>query len=68
MQQLPEHDSCFFFPEQNDLNRSHMDAGEVLQMNNSSRASAMKLQLGLCFASIGSCGEINTGAAFQLMY
>lgn len=37
---------CCFFPEQNDLNRSHMDVGEVLQMNNSSRASTTKLQLG----------------------
>lgn len=47
MQQLPEHDIFFaVFPEQNDLNRSHMDVGEVLQMNNSSRASTTKLQLG----------------------
>lgn len=55
-----------FFPEQNDLNRSHMDGGEVLKMNNSSRVSAMKLQLRA--ASIVSCGKINTWAALKLMY
>ena len=36
----------FLFLSKNDLNRSHMDVGEVLQMNNSSRASTTELQLG----------------------
>lgn len=61
--------SCLnmFFPEQNCLNRNHMDGCEVLQMNNSSRV-CYETPIRSSIAFIMSCGEINTWAALELLY